>query len=295
MSLFKFHDLIDKEKEILEKLRSINELDLSIFTPEIPEIKKLRSSYVARRFFNTNSKSFFLKEYLEYTKIKNEIIEENLLLVKFLVNKNHYMKKMSTSRKDDLYQEGYILLNDSVDMFDPSFGYKFSTYAGSCIKMGLRKVLNDSDSIKLPRRVVYGNRKIESMKNSYYLLNGEFPSENYVKKYAKKNNIDYHPEVQNIYINKNSSNDGGDDTYNMEDIISFKSYDGNSLSVEDKIDIKKIIENFDVLNEIEKPRMESYLECGSLSEIGRELNLTRGCIHLNFIRSVSKLKARMKV
>lgn len=43
--------------------------------------------------------------------------------------------------KDDLIQEGSIALLRAADNFKPELGYKFSTYAASCIRLHLRTIM----------------------------------------------------------------------------------------------------------------------------------------------------------
>lgn len=61
-------------------------------------------------------------------KLRKEIAEKNAKLVTFVVN-SFFSQKNYYSLKEDLLQEGHIGLFEAIDKFDPTLGYKFSTYA----------------------------------------------------------------------------------------------------------------------------------------------------------------------
>lgn len=55
---------------------------------------------------------------------------------------------------DDLLQEGYIILYNVIPKFDASKGYKFSTYAGNCLRRGLNDYFNKvTNNFSIPRDV----------------------------------------------------------------------------------------------------------------------------------------------
>ena len=60
--------------------------------------------------------------------IKNKLATNNSKLVSYVIDKN-YSKQVTDSNKEDLFQEGMIGLLDAIDRFEPSLGYRFSTYA----------------------------------------------------------------------------------------------------------------------------------------------------------------------
>jgi RNA polymerase sigma factor (sigma-70 family) len=48
-----------------------------------------------------------------------------------------YAKQTTYVELDDLIQEGYIAVIDAAHWFDPDRGYRFSTYAGDCVRRRL--------------------------------------------------------------------------------------------------------------------------------------------------------------
>lgn len=78
-------------------------------------------------------------------KTKEEIdllVEENLQLVKFVINRKHQdivRRVKYLNLYEDFYQEGCIGLYQAAKKFDESKGFKFSTYAVQQIDFSLRK------------------------------------------------------------------------------------------------------------------------------------------------------------
>lgn len=91
-------------------------------------------------------------------KARNELIEHNLRLVVFIVNKHYGDSK----EQEDLISIGTIGLIRAAETFDPEKAISFSTYASTCIrnqiKMYFRKTKHKSNE-------VYMNEPIDTDKN----------------------------------------------------------------------------------------------------------------------------------
>jgi RNA polymerase primary sigma factor len=111
---------------------------------------------------------------------RQRFIQSNLQLVVHIARK--YDKRQNkTLEFMDLIQEGNIGLSRAVDLFDPTRGYKFSTYAYWWIRQGITRALITYDAIiRLPigvHEMLYKiNRTIQDLGHEL----GEAPSTNQV-------------------------------------------------------------------------------------------------------------------
>jgi RNA polymerase primary sigma factor len=111
---------------------------------------------------------------------RQRFIQSNLQLVVHIARK--YDKRQNkTLEFMDLIQEGNIGLSRAVDLFDPTRGYKFSTYAYWWIRQGITRALISYDAIiRLPigvHEMLYKvNRVIQDLSHEI----GQAPSTNQV-------------------------------------------------------------------------------------------------------------------
>ena len=78
---------------------------------------------------------------------------------------------------DDLMQVGFIGLLNAVELFDPTRGVKFVTYASHLIRGEIRHHLRDHrDTIRKPRWLQKLNHQIEEASARYISEEGRFPA-----------------------------------------------------------------------------------------------------------------------
>lgn len=86
----------------------------------------------------------------QYLRLLNKVCEMNLLLVGQVVRK-FVEKRMVIEWRDgnveDLLQQGYFGLRRAVEKFDPTRGYRFSTYATPWIRQAVSRLSHQLDNV----------------------------------------------------------------------------------------------------------------------------------------------------
>jgi len=105
---------------------------------------------------------------------KNKLIEDHMYIARYMARK--YCR--SSASFDDLFQEGCIGLLKAYDKFDPSLGFKFSTYATWWVKQAILSSLTSSTrTIRLPSHIVQLKLKLYKFTEKFVLINGFEPTE----------------------------------------------------------------------------------------------------------------------
>src|SRR5579884_1740517 len=104
---------------------------------------------------------------------KERLVEANMRLV-INIAKNYHNCLVPF---EDLVQEGAIGLMTAAERYDPSKGYRFSTYATHWIRQAISRAIdNKAKAIRIPAHVSETLRKLERMRALLFREQGEEPS-----------------------------------------------------------------------------------------------------------------------
>ena len=105
---------------------------------------------------------------------KERLIESNMRLV-VSIAKNYLLSGIPL---EDLIQEGAIGLMTATERFNPSMGYRFSTYATQWVRQSIgRAIDNKAKAIRLPAHISESLRKIDKARLELQRMLGTDPTD----------------------------------------------------------------------------------------------------------------------
>lgn len=225
---------------------------------------------------------------------KKKLINSNLRLVVSVAKKYHKNVGMSFL---DIVQEGNIGLMKSVDKYDPSTGYRFSTYATWWIRQTIsRAITNQSNTIRIPAHMFDIQSKVSKASQR---LHGELGREATAQEIAKELNISVE-KVEEVYhlVHNPMSLDytvGEDDDTSVGELIAdtnIVSPEEMAIQQERKEGVLKVL---GTLAEKEKEviMMRFGLDDGepkTLEEVGKIYGVTKERIRQIEIKALRKLR-----
>ncbi|WP_215491961.1 SigB/SigF/SigG family RNA polymerase sigma factor [Fenollaria sporofastidiosus] len=106
-------------------------------------------------------------------KLRDELIEKNLYIAEILAKK--FVGKGIDY--DDIFQIASLGLILAVDRYEPSRGFKFSSFATPTILGEIKRYFRDKGwTIKVPRRVQENTKKVKDAYHHLSMVNGEVPT-----------------------------------------------------------------------------------------------------------------------
>ena len=227
-------------------------------------------------------------------KARQELIIHNLKLV-VSIAKQYLNLGLSF---EDLIQEGNLGLLKAIEKFDPSLGYKFSTYATWWIRQAVaRGAADKSRAIKIPVHLYERVKKYMAFTTKYEETYGIFPSDEELMKIldVKKEQLKI---IKNISIDtiSLSSPIGEDEEDELANFIEDKTF-ASPIEEADKISVKE--ELYEAISEALNPKEQKVIilrfgldgnRARTLEEIGKELSVTRERIRQVESKALRKLE-----
>ena len=228
------------------------------------------------------------------TRARNEVIEQNIPLIKKIAKKSITSTTLSDS---DLVQEGIFGLITAIEKFNPALGYKFSTYASWWIKQAMFKAVSEqSYAVNIP---VYIQETLSRYKKTKQEMEQTAQKEVSKKEVAEKLHLTEEKidTFLNVYTKALSIESGVGMTDNKELTLA-EIIEDEKQNVEKDVlnkDLKKDIQKaLDILKEKEKDVI--VLRFGlndkdkmTLEEIGNNYGVTKECIRQIEKRALNKI------
>lgn len=115
---------------------------------------------LARQIQEGGAKGATVRQQRLARKAKDRLIMSNMRLVVRIARK--FYPRCRTLTMEDLFQEGVFGLNRAAEMFDPTKGYKFSTYSHRWIEHWIGRAVAEQDStIRIPVHASEGTKRFE--------------------------------------------------------------------------------------------------------------------------------------
>ena len=231
-------------------------------------------------------------------KAKEEFISSNLKLV-VSVAKKYVGRSPDGQGLDflDLISEGNGGLIKAVDKFQPSMGFKFSTYATWWIRQAITRAIADqSRTIRLPVHMTEQNYKINKARQALEQVLGRDPTEDEIAEYMHQPVKKIHQILSVPTANVSLSTPiGEDEDTSLQDTIR-ASADADPAVSSDKTMLKAQLEEaMDRLTQREREILKLRFgiderKSYTLEEIGLRYNLTRERIRQIENKALGKLR-----
>ena len=267
-------------------LSLFNETSVTNYVKKISKIKSLSQEEEQELAMQAKSGS---------VEAKQKLIEAHLKLVIIIARKVIHSSKLPMI---DLIQEGNVGLIAAVDKFNPTFGYRFATYASWWIKQAMFKAISEqSHCIKIPVYIQETLSKYSKVKSE---MERECSSEVKADDVAKRMNIE--SDKINNYLNAYKKTLSLEADYEIKNGSEVKLLDiiedekASAVREAEYDDLKKDIVSL-MCNLKDREQKVIILRFGlnggekqTLEEIGKLYGVTKECIRQTESRALNKLK-----
>ena len=229
---------------------------------------------------------------------KKILIQSNLKLVLSVARKAIHVSKLPMT---DLIQEGNLGLMVAVDKFNPTLGYRFSTYATWWIKQAMFKAISEqSHCMKIP---VYIQETLSKFSKVKAEMEKTYNTQVTTKDVAEKMNIE--PDKIDTYLSAYTSTvsiEGSIDANNGSELSVADVVADEKTTVEENIEYEELKKDLGQVISVLKEREQTVIKMRfglenfaktTLEDIGKMFGVTKECIRQTEARALNKLRTNL--